>query len=529
MAIDIGPLQVANRSIGPLQPAGTTALTENLADSLTLSEGLGLGFGDAFSDNATISDTPVVVLDLEYSFSDTVSFSDSTVYQLFLPESCSDQVVLSDSSGFVVDCEPGGSDSFTLSDSIQVALGEVEQIFSDVCTFTDNLEFDLIVSELLVNDSFTLSDSGPQVYINAPTFDNLVFVDSIQTQITTVIYRSATDSLSFFDLIANTPIPIPINLGFSDQIFWGEYQIYNNYAFGDQFFFSDSVLVWSGSLQQQDQFTIVDAIPQVVLGVCETLSDSFSLGDAIVPIITIPESVGDHVLFTDQVGIATPLSIDPNDDSPPSINNVLFTDSILVYLGTSAFSDQIIFLDNFSLLESDLYQFSESLTFNDGIVVNLALAITPLTQVSSDTLIFYDAYQISLIQLASPLLTETNLDSFSLTDSISFSLSAFDVNSFSDPLLFSDTFQLGLGLFVGDSFSLSDSPQTALREVYETISDSVTLTDNVTISGMSVQLTITLSDSVSLADLIQEGGSVVPVIVDTLYIRRYLNDVLVKG
>ena len=508
--MDIGPLQVANRSIGPLQPAGTTALTENLADSITLSEALGLGFGDVFSDNATLSDTPVVVLGLGYSF----------------------------------------SDSFTINDaSFQVTLN-LPEVVSDSFSFSDAATYALAVDPFIqfsVADSFTVVDAAPAVYYDTPVFDNLDFEDSIQVALVGVRFISVFDAFALADLIQNTPIPIPINLFVSDTLLFSEYQIYDNYAFGDQLFFSDAILVWSGSLQQNDSFAFVDNLLELDVGVVEPLADSFSLSDAIVPLLTIPESVGDHVLFTDGLAFALPISVDPSTQSPPSIDNILFTDSILLALSSLAFGDQIILVDSTNLLYGSGITQIDSIVLADAMNVALVSTVVNLSQTKVDILSFSDGIGLGLLGLLSGTPSDTvsfsdNLtllvtntffaateavgDSFILSDSSSLELVGLEVISSSDMVSFSENLQLNLGLILSDSVSLTDSMNEALRENAASINDGIVFSDSVTISGLAVQLTITVSETLSLSDVVNGGA---PIVVDTSYIRRYLNDVLVKG
>lgn len=271
------------------------------------------------------------------------------------------------------------SDSFSLSDGFTLVLSFLLPTSSDSFSLVDQIETDLEVSIIItvsVADSFTLTDGTPVTDIESPIFDNLTFSDSISVLLIGLISVGVFDTLTFGDSLSN-PAQISIQVG--DSINLVDYQIYNGYRFIDTLFFFDSVFLFFGGAQVEDQFILVDGI-QITVGVVKSVSDSFSPVDgAIVPIVNVPISVGDFFIIGDILAVAGPKENEFED-------NLLFTDALAIFINGYSFQESLGLADSAQVsvgIPSPAAAFADSFSLSDSITVSFLSVVLTVHVVDS--------------------------------------------------------------------------------------------------------------------------------------------------
>lgn len=237
-------LSVIATGFWEVSEGGGSALTQNLADTISFSDITGLELGKMNNDTLTLTDS--LIKGVEKTNNDTISLSDSKLLQL--GKFMSDILTLSDAisieRGIIINL----ADSLSLSDN--VSLKEIGKALTDILTLTDIISKE---SNLSKNDSLSLTDS--------------VFKD---------ITKTLSDQITLSDTILKN-----ISLSLSDGI-----------SLVDAILIEKVLL-----LQLADSITFSDTVSGKQIG--KGLNDTINLLDNIVKEIKIIKE--DSISFTDLV------------------------------------------------------------------------------------------------------------------------------------------------------------------------------------------------------------------------------------
>lgn len=523
-------------------------LTETLSDSLTMSDALGIGYGEGMveqlsfsdagglgfgfliADQLTLSDADVVVLGFAKVFSDTLTLSDSIAdgygnvvtdtivfsdsESLGYGLSTVDQLVLSDSLGLGY----GDliTDSLTLSDSLILGYGD---LIADQMTLSDAFSLAMVLSEVL-SDTLTLSDQIAAGYGNAIS-EQLSFSDSlligygdlIADQMTMsdsavlafpALSEVLSDSLTLLDALA---------IGYGD-------------ATTDQLSLSESVIAGYGNATS-DSLTLSDSVIDV-LGLNKTLSDTLILSDAI--------SVGYGLGTTDSLTLTDSIANGPGNQL---VDSLTLSDALGVGYG-DAINDQLVMSDAMgsssggSQLTESL---SDSLTLSDAIAIGYGDRVSDQMVMADQSPTITGEYDVAIIcphmgGLWSDGLSKLRGLAEVLSDSLTLSDFYFAIlaplGNIVDFMTMSDSLLIGYGDKITDSLLITDQFGFAVGgpALQESLSDSLTLTEHVDIlftfpvfADMFVlsdafafnlgtafgEIDEQLSDTLSLSDFIRVG------------------------
>lgn len=312
-----------------------------VANQLLLSDLIAVGYGDLLSDSITITDSAVLVQELDELLSDQMTFSDSSVVTLGLTELLSDQLVFSDS----LNIGYGNSlvDTMSLSDSVAllfalsntfsetllisdaVGLGYGFQI-ADVESLSDNVSLALSIVVLL-SDQMLLSDSIAVGYGNAVK-DQLSLSDAL------VIGYGAqiTDSMTFSDsLLVGYGLLLVDQMTLSDSLGLQLLSSLLSLALSDSLTMSDAMTL-GYSNQITDALTLSDGLG---LGVGTLFSDSLSLTEAAVTVLGQNELFSDTLAFSDSLKIGYGLLF---------ADQLTMTDALVFFPGWAP-GDQMVFVE----------------------------------------------------------------------------------------------------------------------------------------------------------------------------------------
>lgn len=440
-------------------------IDEILSDTMTLSDGIAVGYGDAVSDQIVLSDQSptitgeydLVIVCPEFS----ALWLDSAATALANPIS---KVF---------------SDSLSMSDALGVGYGEgmVEQLsFSDA----SGLGFGFVIS-----DTLTLSDASVVVLGLVKLFsDSLTLSDSLA-----IGYGNAlTDSLTLSDALA-----IGYGNVFTDTVVLSDFQ---SLGFGlltvDSLTLSDSLIVGYGDLIT-DTLTLSDAFSSFLNqpGLTETLSDFLTMADAL--LLGYGDSIADQLTLNEQLGVGY---------GNATSDSLTLSDSVASLLGLAEVLSDTLSLSD-SLLVGYGLQPTDTLTMSEALLVSYGNLISDQLTISDQLFVGYGDIindSLTLSDAVVPVLglLETLSDVLSLSDSL---LLGYGLQT-TDSLTLSDTLVVGQGNQITDSLSLSDTLVVGYGDL---IIEQLVLSDAVSpvLSGSTI--TEALSDSLTLSDALAIG------------------------
>jgi hypothetical protein len=381
---------------------GGGALTETLADTLTMSDALGIGYGEGTVDQLTL--TTALGVGYGLIIADTMSMSDAFLDAFGLTETLSDTLSMSDGLG--LGYGEGTVDQLTLSDASGIGYG-------------------LLISDTLtLSDGFFIQDRGGSFIFE------LIFAGTVVVATGTV----GTESLSLADALI---------VGYGD-------------ALSDALSLSDAEII-----TESFQFGLAETL---------TLSDVSSLGYGL--------SIAETLSMSDQLGIGYGDLITDTMTMSDAFNEFLNQPNIPeVLVDTLTMSDSLV------LGYGD--QITDQLTLSDQLVVGYGDLI-------SDQLTLTDTMLLAFG------LTETLSDILTLTTALAVGYG----NAETDTLTMSDACQSNYGLEITDQLTLSDS---LLLGYGDLISDTLTLSDAFAFNSNQPNLQEALSDQLTLSDSLLIG------------------------
>jgi hypothetical protein len=463
-------------------------LTENLSDTLTMSDALGLGYGEGMVEQLTLSDQSRV--GYGFQIADTLTMSDADVAVLGIVKLFADTLTLSDA--LIIGYGGGIFETLTISDANSLGYGF--QI-TDTLTLTDgfiieefggSFIYELAVGPIVVatgtagNESMTLTDAlASQLGLVAAFSDTLSLSDALGIgygeglveqltlsdtsgvgygfQITDILTLSDKLAIGYGDLLTDT-------LTMSDAVNEFLNQPNLTETFSDTLTLSDSLILGYGD-QITDSLTLSD---QLGVGYGDAVNDTLTLTDAYLPAFGLTENLSGTLAMSDALGVGYGEGI---------VEQLTFSDQSLVGYG---------------------FQITDTLTLSDALIVGYGNLV-------NDALTLSDAFSIQpgLIELLSDTMTQSDSDQLGYGLSIPEQLVQTDAlllgygDLIAEPLTLSDALLIGYGDLTTDQLVLTDAFAEAAGGsiISEALSDQLTLSDGLAIGyGDRVTDQLVMSD-----------------------------------
>lgn len=383
----------------------SSGLTENLSDTMTMSEGVILGYGGAITETLTINDSmilgygliipgdqmvmsdgTIVVLGLNEIFAETMTMSDSLA-GIGYGNSIVDQLIMSDSA--ILGYGAGITETLTISDQLGLGYGF---IIADQMTMSDavveQLSIALNVSD---NEGPNWADALGVGYGNAET-DTLTMSDSLgvgygEGVLTETMTISDAMSLGYGLLIADQ-----MTMSDSEVIVLGE-----TLNISEQLVISDTMGLGYG-LSIADQLSMSDA---VVIGFGEGITETMTITDFM--------GLGYGLLIADQMVMSDNFAFNLSTGGLLTENlsdTLTMSDALTVGYGNQMV-ESLDFIDAMSFGYGDIIHDQMTMSDSTSIVLQMDLTFSD-TMTMSDATTFIDGMLIQIADATPGMLDALN-------------------------------------------------------------------------------------------------------------------------
>lgn len=279
--------------------AGQALQTISVSDALSMSDTLGVGYGDVVSDSSTLSDSLALGYGAKVADSETLSDTLSVGYANSITDQLTQSDALSAGYGDLI------SDSFTLADALTLGFPNLQVAVTDTMSASDSLGLGVGNSS---TDSLTLADSLGVGYGDQLT-DSMSLTDAVTTNLS--IAKAVSDTLSMSDALG---------IGYGDVITESMTQVDTTGAgyglvISEQMTLADNVTISQSStiltVQASDSMSQTDSLG-AGYGMAET--DVIAMTDSILQIVGMNKALSDQMSLTDAVRALVEMRLAAGDD-----------------------------------------------------------------------------------------------------------------------------------------------------------------------------------------------------------------------
>lgn len=487
-------------------------IDENLSDTLTMSDALGLGYGEGMVEQLSLSDA--TGLGYGFAITDQMTMTDSDVVVLGMTEVIADTLVLSDAlevgygnatvdSLTFVDAAGVGygfqiADQLVLSEAVTLVFS-FQEIFAETLTLADAESLGYGFS---ITDQLTMADVLGLGYGDALT-DQLVLSDSFSEQLSGgPLTENLSDSLSMADQLG-----LGYGLQFTDAMSMADQQPIIIGQLQLQLVCAHLGLNW------QDEFDYAG-------GIQEVFTDTLSMADS--------ELLGFGLLITDQLSMSDLLGQIGIGMLPAE--QMTFVDQLGIGYG-DIIVDQLVMAELVSVtLTGPIVgePLTDQLTMSDSLLLGYGLKIAEQMVMQDVQPTIIGQLQLQLICAHLGLnwqdsatvvkgLNEVFTDTLTMSDSAKNSFPP--LGAFFEQMVLTDSIEIGYGLLPVDALSLSD-PSVVLAlsggSISLLLSDQLQLTEfvNILFTEPVFADQMTLSDAFSF--LLQNASQITETLAETL-------------
>ena len=491
-------------TISETESLSVSTLTIGVSDSVAISESIaasipGIALTLSVSDTISLAESIGTALTRGLSVSDSISVTEALQAELpnALALAVSDAVGIAESVGTLVVFLIGVSDSPSVAESLAVDLTRSLSV-SDTISVAEAVQVTISTANATISDTISLSESIGVAVITAGAIalsvSDAVSLSEAVTAATSTLALSVSDSVS---LAEQLQVALATYVGVSDSVSVAES---TSLALGTL------TLALSDSISLAESLTVQPAAATIgvsdAVGVAESISLALAtfVGVSDSPILAESVAVSIGVLspsVSDAVGVAESLAV----ALATLTITVSDTASVSESVGISIAAIGLV-----AVSVSDTISLSEQVQGLIGLAAQVSDSISVAEQVGSALLVepgVSDSVSLSeSLNVALTTLTLAASESIALSESLALTRATSVVTSDAVSVAESVAAYPFYALAVSESVNLLDSPSIAGLLPAPSVSDSVAVSESLTMNAVGLGYSLNVSESIGVAELI---------------------------